>query len=401
MTKKTPKQYFFGNISLHRLSDAGPITHDAFTAANFYVHGAVRKYYMDRFYTTARRLYPAIDDVDIRNYTMEYVQAFRGLAEGKFRVTSDTLRTMQAWAKLGLPNLTSPLLNLSQTSINTYAVVGAPALIKALGKRFTSEGAALLQKSGVFLDVAKHEISEPVGKAMQGGSQVLLYLFNKSEKFNREVAWLAGYMKAQSQFPKASFNALNKAGRSLVDRTQFIFASPGRPAFYHQPLGALAGQFKLFGINRLRFIAGLKGKERARFALALALHGGMKGVPGTQAIVKTLVGMEALQWVKDQDLPDAVEKAITGGVPAAIPGGWAPGLEYDIGAGFVPSSLKELVPPAAGPFIAAGQFAQGMIQKDPELLERSLSEIIRSLPGGVGTERWRQAMLSQMRSGMQ
>src|SRR3990172_5951729 len=181
MLKKNPKSYFFGNISLHRLSETGPVTHDAFSALNYYVHGAVRKYYMDRFYDSSRRLLPSIEDADLRKYTLDYINAFRGLAEGKGRKTFDTMRTMQAWAKLGLPNLTSPLLNLSQTTINTYTVVGAPTLLRAMRVRFTPEGAKLLKKSGVFLDVAKHEITEPLGRAMQSGSEALLFLFNKSK----------------------------------------------------------------------------------------------------------------------------------------------------------------------------------------------------------------------------
>lgn len=391
--KASPRQYFFGNISMHRMAEGEAKSYDAFQALNHYVHGAVRKFYMDRLYDASKRLIPVVEDPAIRDYSMSFINGFRGLAEGKGRKTFDTLRTMQAWAKLGLPNFTSPLLNLSQTSINTYTVAGAPTLVRALALRYSDEGRQLLQKSGVFLDVAKHETGEPVTRALQQGSEVLLYLFNKSERFNREVAWLAGYLKAKDTFPKASFGALKAAGRRMVDRTQFVFEQPGRPAFYRSPMGAAAGQFKMFPENQMRFISSLKGTEIPRFALAVALHGGMKGLPGVPTLTKALAGVEAVQWIQGQDMPEKAKEMALGGLPRAA----GLSLEQDVGTGFLPGSLKELVPPSFKSVYDTEELLRSVYNKDVEGKNKGVTEAIRNMPGGVGMERLRQVYLAKKR----
>lgn len=394
LLKQQPRSYWFGNISRSRLPDTELVNFRAREVLHYYIDGAVRKAYMDRAYKSAQRLYPQIADMDIRNYTMDFVHGFRGLDLGKGRRVADTLRTMQAWAKLGLPNLTAPVQNASQNA-NTYAKVGLPIFTQAVRLRFSDEGRKLLQKSGVFLDVAKHEMNDAVEQTLQTGSGVLLSAFNWVERdLNRSIAWLAGYVQAKNAFPKASFAALNKAGRQMVDDTQFVFSSPGRPAAFRTPTGSVLGQFKLFGENQLRFIAGLKGPEVARFAMAVALMGGMEGIPGASKLVKAAAGVAAIQYIQDQDMPEVQKRLILGGVPRAV-GEWAPQISQDVGVGFLPSDMNQLgrylMSPTGSTLYGYAQGASGIANKDIEAMNKGLSEAVRSLPGGVGAERWRQA----------
>lgn len=402
MLGKPPSQAWFGNISLHRLPETELTNFKLREVMHKYVDGAVRKAYMDKVYDSAQNIIPTIADPDIRNYTMDFLRGFRNVTEGKGGRTFTALRTMQAWAKLGLPNLTAPLQNLTQNA-NTYAVVGGPTLARATRLRFSTEGKVLLDKSGVFLDVAKHELDDALLTALNSTSTLILYGFNWSERLNREIAWLAGYLKAKDAFPTASFAALNKAGRNLVDRTQFVFNLAGRPAAMRSPAGATLGQFKLFGENQARFISGLKGAEIPRFTASVALLGGTKGLPGASTVIKVLAGIEAVKYLQEKDWPEKAKSFAIGGVPRML-GNWAPQASQDVGAGFLPTDLSQLksyaLSPVGGTLVGAAQGLAGIVQKDPALANKGLTEMVRTAPGGVGIERWRQAYQTSKRGGM-
>jgi len=399
--KGIPDEFFYGNLSKSRVSSELGQSVDLRTALYKYIHGAVRKLYMDRFYEQAKPLLANVREPALRSYALDYIDAFRGAMPGRFHVTSAALRMIQAWSKLGW-NLTSPILNLSQTSINTYTVVGARRLAQAVALRQSEKGKRLIQTSGVTLDTAKHELTgTELSNLMNNTTNVMLYLFNKSERYNREIAMLAGYLHAQQKFPRAGQATLINEGRKLVNRTQFEFNVLGRPTMMRNPTGAALGQFKLYGYNQLRFIQGLRGPELARFALAVAMHGGMKGIPGAQWLFRVFWGLEAIQAMKDKDLPDVVENAIIGGLPRAA----GISMEEDIGVGFLPESLKEAVPPfLAWPVALATNLPVALKEQGEEGVaarDRLTRETVRALPlAGVQSERVRQAYLTHKRGGL-
>jgi hypothetical protein len=309
------------------------------------------------------------------------------------------MKMIQADAKLGW-NFLSPLINLSQTSVNTYTKVGLRTLKEAIKLRSTPKGQRLISKSGVTSEVPKHELvpeellSMPKFAKM---SDVLLTMFNWSERTNREIAYLAGYIRARKAKPAANWKAFDQAGRNLVMETQFDFSVLGRPQAIRGPLGSLMGQFKLFPINQVRFIKNLKGKEWARFALSTALHGGLKGIPGTQTLMKLIIGYQVVQRVKDSELPNFVKRAVIGGPFGAVTG---VSLEEDVGLAFLPSSAKEMVPPFLGLATTSPEDMKKAWKGDPISRERILRELIRNMPAGVQAERFRQAYLAMKRGGM-
>lgn len=429
--RKLPQQTFFGPISKHRLTENVPFNFNAADVTARYIRGAIKKYYLDDALLSVRASMPSMSPA-LKEYTVQFVNAFRGVpvrgevmtnqgiaamldamekvpGVGKKMASSyqtlfgtssreffNTLKMVQADAKLGA-NLFSPIQNLSQTSINTYTKVGGKTLVDALKMRYTTKGKELLERSGVFYDVAKYDLMpEELAGIKAKFTDKLLFLFNKSETFNREIAYLAGYLKAQKANPATTWNVLDSAGRHLVDETQFIFSVVGRPSALTTPMGSTMGQFKLFTINQLRFIKNLKGAEVPRFVLSTALHGGMKGVPGLNTAIKTVAGYEAVQAIKDSDLPEFAQNLILGGLPRAA----GISLENDVGMGFVPGSAKELLPATltlpAEVIRSGGEAWRG----EPAAKEGITREAIRNLPGGIQAERIRQAIKAASRGGV-
>jgi hypothetical protein len=427
---KIPQHVFFGPISKHRLTSAVPDMENAADIVSRYIRGSLKKYYLDQALRDVKAIEPTLSPA-LRLYTQGYVRAFRGvpgsaevMSDASIRAMLDGLEGMrggkiiakvyrtlfgtttremanlakmiQADAKMGA-NLFSPIQNISQTTINTYAKAGEMNFIRAIKLRFSPEGAKLLKRSGVFLDVAKYDVLPEELIGMKGKiTGWLLYGFNKSETFNREIAYLAGYAKAQRALPSGNWKLWDRMGRQMVDDTQFIFSVVGRPAALQGPIGSTLGQFRLFTLNQLRFIKNLSPAEKARFTLAVALHGGTQGVPGLSTLVKTAAGINLIQYIKDQQLPELAENLIIGGVPRAA----GINLSQDVGFNFAPSSPKELVPPALSLPMMALQHREAFLKGDPGAKEAMLRETIRNLPAGVQTERVRQALLAASRGGV-
>lgn len=426
-----PEESTFGSISKHRFTDISPEYDDPVRIMARYVRGATKKFYVDKILKTADEALPKMDS-GLREYAVRYIDDFRGIPHSGEVMTNEMIRTkldaleakggikagvahlyqkmfgttsreaanvakaITADAKLGA-NLFSPIQNLSQTTINTYTKVGYRGLYQAMKMRGTDQGQRLLQKSGVFYDVAKYDFSPQDIKGITGrATNVLLKGFSWSEQTNREIAYLSGYLKAQKINPRASWKVLDEAGRRLVDETQFIYDVTGRPEFLRGPVGSTAGQFKMFTINQLRFIKNLKPSEWPRFLLSTALHGGMKGIPGAQTIAKLVVGKEAIQYVKDKDLPKIVENLIIGGAPRAA----GLSMERDVGVGFVPTSIEQMLTPPALAFpVRAVREGIPALKGEPGAREGILREFVRALPGGVQAERMREAYLTARRGG--
>jgi hypothetical protein len=125
-----------------------------------------------------------------------------------------------------------------------------------------------------------------VRKGAEVVNAIALSMFNGAEKLNRVVTWWASYNKHLT-----SIGAKGAAAKATTDmfRTQFDYSMGNMPQVLRGPVGALLLQFKSFFINELEFVAGLRGKEIAKFGLAMQTLGGLAiftNIPGGDLVDK-------------------------------------------------------------------------------------------------------------------
>ncbi len=278
-----------------------------------------------------------------------YPTAWQRFARSHFRGevydrVERVIMTGEAVAKLG-GNLMSGLLNLTQTG-NTFAVLGPKYTALGIAGFFsnfkTKKYRDLINKLGIraqstkidtegfreyFTEYTPRSLREVPSATVKGLYDLAMLSFQTPEKFNREVAAIAGYEKAKAE--GLSEAQAIRAAAQLVRRTQFSFERWDRPAVL-QSLPAPLAQFKTFTFKQIEFMTGLKGAELARYlAVAVGIYGvsGLPGVNLLDEIVESVTGRSFLGKMKLS--PNPVVQAVTRGV---VP--FAAGADISAGAGF-------------------------------------------------------------------
>jgi hypothetical protein len=308
---------------------------------------------------------------------------------------SAALRKWQSFNKLG--GFWSGAVNLTQICMNTYPVLGAKYTTAGIGEGMTPKGFRTWQKKLVELGVDEVEIFMPFtaeGNLMMPGTiksavknqkhldvvhRSFLFLFNGAEKVNRMTTAVGAFKKymaenAGSGVPRHLMErrAAAYANRAVM-RTQFNYRMGNMPEVLRGPVGATIGQFKSFVINELEFIAGLSGKELARFGSAISALGGISllfNMPGGD-----VVSNASLLW-SDQSLEERVKLSVGEGTPQDTPADKAryhaskfmafgvPGMLFDvdmsdyIGVGNLRDVTRSLLGPSVSDAKMLGDYFQ-------------------------------------------
>jgi hypothetical protein len=323
------KKVNFGPFDFRRLAETTPGLRDLDKIASIYVRGFGRKVAITRFLKRANVLRPQIKDEHLRRYAKKYIEQYAGKVptsptDAWFARTKDAiplLRNMnvtaaglagaatsvQFMAKLGF-NLFSPLLNLTQTVINTIPAVGA---IRTFGAMPAAAAAILLpnklnpfakdlarlKKSGI-LDSLNVKFERPhFDGAAEKIQNATAWLFDKSEQFNRACAFLAGYEDAIRN-NKSKAEAM-RAARELVRLTQFFSGRLDSPLFARSPFGRVVMQFKVFTLKEIEFVMKLTRNQKLAFALASVAMGGPAAFGVQQAVNKYFPSSDVAHYISE------------------------------------------------------------------------------------------------------
>ncbi|KKL71586.1 hypothetical protein LCGC14_2093430, partial [marine sediment metagenome] len=218
-----------------------------------------------------RRVADAVDRIALRPGPFQ--DTFRREAGNPFALRKFVakVRAFQTVSKLGF-RLLSPLVNTTQTILNTQGVMGPRITARSIWEAThnTEKWQWLYQDARIFHTFGRAEqlFEQEVGAFGQKMIKIGLYAFQASESLNRRVAAIAGYLGALEKAgisgggvaPWTIKGSVRREGveaaRDLIFRTQFHYGTADVPSFMEGPIGALVGQFKPFIINQIGFIMG-------------------------------------------------------------------------------------------------------------------------------------------------
>jgi predicted RNA methylase len=291
-----------------------------------------------------------------------------------------------AHLKLGmLVNIASAVVNLTQTAINTYPVlgekwtgVGLKRAVAALKSQMVNAGspgrmstdAILLTRADIRTRFSLAQDAPPllvedrgIGESVKKWSMMP---FTSVETFNRATAFLGAYARAEAE--GASPAAAMEAGRAVLRRTQFHQGQALRPEVLRNHLLRLPTQFKNFMAQQIGFVLGLKGKgEILRFAVGMFLVAGLLGLPGLQLfdwLTEALTDFSPLDWVREQVILAGSMGSVGGSIVDVLARGFPTLLGVDIsqrvgmGPGFLPESGSDVAGPAIGTVAQMREAAQ-------------------------------------------
>lgn len=332
------KNVKFGSVDYVRNQWTIPGMRDLDKVTEIYVKGFARKVAISDFLTVANPMMEKIPDRDLRQYAKSYIDQYAGRPEPGVTMMDRAIQAIpwlrnrhlsgseiagwltaiQYQAKIGF-NLWTPLLNLTQTAINTTAKYGfrrtARAAVKGTAVLTAGRIAAKmglppsenpfirdlveLRRSGV-LDSLGGKFERPVlhGWAEAAG-QFGTAMFAAAEAFNRATAYFAGADMARAQ--GLGRVDVERAGRQATRITQFYSGRLDAPLFARTPFGKVVMQFKSFPLKQLEFMRGLRGKEAVRFALANVMLGGFGAFYLRQALNAIGDDWEVTKWVNQFD----------------------------------------------------------------------------------------------------
>jgi hypothetical protein len=289
-------------------------------------------------------------------------------------ITSD-----MAHLKLGLLiNLSSAVVNLTQTAINTWPLLGsrwtgegmqrATAALWSQARNRNHSGRAsndaiLLQRAGVLTQQSAQADSPTLLVEARGISDRLKAIsmlpFHTVESFNRAAAFLGAYAQAEDQGanPARAFDA----GVALMNRSQFAPGQATRPEILRAVTGKPMTQFKNFLAQQMGFFFGLAEDRNAaqmgRFLLALFLVAGVLGLPGLWWLDWLLDKMSfgsPMLALKEIAIRAGAEGRATGTIADVLARGLPALLGVDIservgmGAGFLPTDAQDWTGPLMG-----------------------------------------------------
>jgi hypothetical protein len=258
---------------------------------------------------------------------------YRSLKDGgdfKTRAVTGAMLGDMAHLKLGaFTNVMSAVVNLSQTTMNTWPVLGSKWT--AIGiKRYTkamtdmlrgkaNHDITLLRRGNVDTAFKISEVSPHLFEQDSKLARASMFLFNQAESLNRGVAFLGAYARAEAQgHPPGKAMAY---ARRMLTRTQFHYGAANKPEVLRNTLLRVPLQFKNFLAQQLTFMAGLNKREAAKFMLALFLMAGLIGMPGAEmldALTEWLFGFSPLVEVKRLMFDAAAKGELAGGIATML-----------------------------------------------------------------------------------
>ena len=350
----------------------------------------------------------------------------KGMVRGgafQTRGITDTMLGHMSHLKLGMfMNIMSPLVNLSQTALNTYPVlgakqtgIGAKRFYNALLSRIRGKPNAdwrTMERAGITSNVNFAE-----GTAHQFDkegvlSKISMMNFTGLETFNRGVAYLGGLNQAQDRGDSPKDARVH--ARAVMKRTQLNYELAAKPEILRNNIARVPLQFKNYMVQQLAFVAGLRGAELARFMVSMTLMAGTLGLPGvdlldwlTQLVTEKTTGKafspilamkeEAIRAIGRGDMEGNIMTFLTRGVPGLM------GVDMlgRIGMGdkFIPTELRD----AEGPWVSFVTNAAALGARNARIWDhiRNLSPGLGNPPkvieaffnGGVMTSPWHDGLI--------
>jgi N12 class adenine-specific DNA methylase len=286
--------------------------------------------------------------------------------------------------KLGVLNIASAVVNLTQTVVNTYPVLGekwtaigmkrASAALWSQARNAATPGrmstdAILLQRA----DIASRFNLQSENPVLAHNKDLVdrvrgwfMLPFESVERFNRATAFLGAYARAEDQ--GLSPARATQAAQDVLRRTQFHQGNATRPEILRDQLLRLPAQFKNFMAQQIGFVVGLEGKEIGRFLVGVLLVAGLLGFPGLQLLdwlVLAFTGVSAIGELRNAILTSGAAGELAGtfidalgrGLPALL--GTDISSRVGVGAGFLPDSGSDFSGPLTGTIRSLSQVAQG------------------------------------------
>lgn len=297
------------------------------------------------------------------------------------RTLMGDLTSDMAHLKLGmLVNIASSVVNLSQTLINTYPVLGEkwtaigikralPAMLSQARNRdkpgMMSADAILLRRADVMTDISIQADAAPLlaedAGLVKGIKRASMAPFMAAEHFNRAVAFMGALARAEAKglSPAAAF----QEAQAVLKKTQFHQGIADRPELLRVTVLKLPTQFKNFMIQQIGFAFDLAGDTFknpapvARFLLGLFLAAGIIGIlPLALAdwMLDYAFGVSPIRWMKDRAIRAGIMGEWSGTMADFLMRGLPTLLQMDLsgrvgmGQGFIPNSPADLM---QGPFI--------------------------------------------------
>lgn len=292
------------------------------------------------------------------------------------------LRRWETSARLG--GFWSGAVNLTQTTTNTYAVLGAKYTARGLGGLVSpSKTLKELEGAGVDMGIFMPFTEANLGRGdtvfdtfagamkerryVQAAERIALAAFNSSERFNRLVVAWGAYQKALDDGLVGK--AAGRVAQEVMERTQFNYRTSNMPELLRGPVGGLLLQFKSFLVNEIDFIASLSPKEAARFGQGIAMTGGLAAVfnmPGPD-----MLNLASLGWSQEKlseklaTAPGAaaargenIEAAAWRTVAFGLPGTLHVNLSDHIGLGTTAEITSGIFGPAVKDMLAFAKFVK-------------------------------------------
>ena len=324
-----------------------------------------------------------------------------------------------AHLKLGmLVNIGSALVNLTQTMVNTFPLLGAKWTAEGAKRAAEamwsmsrnrdnsgrmSEDAHILRRLDVVTDQRYTEENEIVRPALGALRRLSMFWFERAERVNRATAALGAYHRAldRGATPGTAF----EEARKLMTRTQFHQGAANRPELLRQQWARIPTQFQNFMYQQIAFAFGLRGKaEISRFLISLMLVAGFLGLPGLQ-ILDWLLGLVldtppllmARLWAIDKAAGSSeamtAAQVLLRGLPALA--GVDISGRVGMGKGFGPERLSDLAGPTIGSLIRLAE----LTRREAPILEQlgavspaanQAREVAGLVEGGVRTSGMRR-----------
>ncbi len=429
LERATPKKVKFGSFDYEREAMSVPGMRDADLIAEVYRKGFARKVAITRFLNVANPLSKKIADSAVRDYARRYIKQYTGRPQGSAMLdaaiaaipgvrqlgissarVAGWLTSVQFNAKIGF-NLFTPMLNLTQTVLNTVPKAGLGTTLRVapraaayvlLPKRINpfARDIARLKVGGIYSDdPAQSKFDRPVFHgAAEHVQKAASFLFDKAESFNRATAYLAGLELARREGLHGQ-DAVRKA-RSMVRMTQFYSGRLDAPLFARSPHGKIVMQFKTFTVKQLEFISELSPRQRVQLALWTVLLGGPASLGIQQALNLFFPDDEITEMVNEwQESLSLAAMLQLNRLKYQMGLFTIPGME-DVGSG----RLKErLATWAMGPSLTSIVDLTDRTVKlvrDPDTFDKWAENFIRGwIPGGVQASRvnkaWNEAVSAE------
>lgn len=300
-----------------------------------------------------------------------------------------------AHLKLGMGiNIGSAAVNLTQTLINTYPV---------LGPRWTAEGtkraaaamwqqattdkadwdgdARILQRLDIATDHRFTEEQALIRQHISTMKRISMFWFETAERMNRATAALGAYYRAIDA-GRTPAQAIEEARKTLTD-TQFQQGLANKPEMLRLQALRIPTQFWNFMFQQVAFAFKLGGQAKQsgdyapviRFYAMLFLMAGMLGLPAMGLLdwlLEKVTGERPTLLLRRWAIEEAQRSQASGtaaqvmlrGLPALA--GIDISSRIGMGKGFGPNDLRDLTGPAIGSLIRWGELSR----RDAPLLEQ-------------------------------